>query len=1139
MTSQFISSPLNNALTLQGQNTGAKELYGATQSILRGTHQSMGVASNLLGVVGGLGSNYGLTRSAFELLVLEYGNKDQALQKFISIASQSGQLGSAISVLFNGKASLQSIGKDLKASVTNIQSAFNSIENVNVNSIDDLRGIIVNAESIVNTIGSTAQDLDNTVTTLLTDVSNITLEGTVNGLLESAKTYVDSALSGVIDTGNALVNSALSVGSLFGFGPSESAKLAYEDPTAVSILIGTGCYSLPKALELNAGNVNVTQQKPSIELDSTDFKDVAEGSTPPVKGVYGGPNFGGAEAIVKPATPDMSQYEGGSKREINLKPPKGFGGNEATASKNIQLILQACEKFKVVSKEQKAAILGVIGGECKWSPVAEGSYYKTEAGLNSTFGIFKKNPSLAPQYIKISDKVKFFECAYGCSSTKGLEIGNKQPGDGGKYYGRGFIQLTGKNNYRLLSKLSGYDLLNDPDILINDPQKSAEIAVLFALENTKGVTPTAHPGYMETLLKRVGGKQDSWPKKRQYYEYFYGLPMPEYFGYTEKIAGPALPPNSYDGAMLGNEAGKSNNKGFKDPNNKYPLKRTINEQELPKLSRGDPGDSIHQLKNSKRRLGIPLPNGEFYDQPESPYSPVYPYNQVKETESGHIQEFDDTPGNERIHTYHRTGTFTEIDANGNVVTKIVGDNYTIIDNNGNISIDGNANVSVMGNINIYCASNANIDVAGSAEMKIGGNFAVGVAGDMDVAVQGDYSVWANGNFNLQAKNKGHILAGDNLYVSASNQLHLFSYNATYMESKTSMDFKSTTDMKFRSDAKIHTKSKSDTLITSTGSTSIKPAGSLFLNPTGAAHVKAGGAVNVDGSTVNLNSGSSSGGTGASDADGAVKALIHGMIPPAPGAVNRVVRPYDGDNSVSSNTTPLYMGNYTNELEDSEIADSGAGKIYRQERAANNGKPDTAEVDSSSGSTGPTTAVKPSKAAEIMTSKRFTSDYRISKHFTIGMMCRKEQLQPQRGLTVQQIVSNMAALSENCLEKILPVLPNGITGYGSTSKHWTIWDGFRSATRVGSNGSATSNHHLGSAVDLHIQNQNTQVSYNTIIEIQKLIPFYELYLEYDKGPWIHISFMQSGITYPDPSRAKRWGTWFNYNFTNPNSWILRK
>lgn len=42
-------------------------------------------------------------------------------------------------------------------------------------------------------------------------------------------------------------------------------------------------------------------------------------------------------------------------------------------------------------------------------------------------------------------------------------MGNTQPGDGVKYCGRGFVQLTWKNNYLLMSAPTGVDLVASPD----------------------------------------------------------------------------------------------------------------------------------------------------------------------------------------------------------------------------------------------------------------------------------------------------------------------------------------------------------------------------------------------------------------------------------------------------------------------------------------------------------------------------------------------------------------------------------------------------------------------------------------------------------------------------------------------------
>jgi hypothetical protein len=58
------------------------------------------------------------------------------------------------------------------------------------------------------------------------------------------------------------------------------------------------------------------------------------------------------------------------------------------------------------------------------------------------------------------------------------DLGNTQIGDGVKFAGRGFIQLTGRNNYRNYGKLLGIDLEADPDRALV-PAIAAEIFALY------------------------------------------------------------------------------------------------------------------------------------------------------------------------------------------------------------------------------------------------------------------------------------------------------------------------------------------------------------------------------------------------------------------------------------------------------------------------------------------------------------------------------------------------------------------------------------------------------------------------------------------------------------------------------------
>jgi len=75
---------------------------------------------------------------------------------------------------------------------------------------------------------------------------------------------------------------------------------------------------------------------------------------------------------------------------------------------------------------------------------------------------------------------KMSEMVYGSGSKLGKSMGNTEPGDGWKYRGRGFVQLTGKTNYASASKAIYNDnrLVENPD-LVNDPSVAAEVSAWF------------------------------------------------------------------------------------------------------------------------------------------------------------------------------------------------------------------------------------------------------------------------------------------------------------------------------------------------------------------------------------------------------------------------------------------------------------------------------------------------------------------------------------------------------------------------------------------------------------------------------------------------------------------------------------
>lgn len=176
------------------------------------------------------------------------------------------------------------------------------------------------------------------------------------------------------------------------------------------------------------------------------------------------------------------------------------------------------------------------------------------------------------------------------------------------------------------------------------------------------------------------------------------------------------------------------------PRTIHPWGGTLNEPDTNRLARNEEiEDTIVQVKKDNRDTGVPIALGGTWDEPEVPYDAEYPFNHVRETESGHIVEFDDTPKAERTHQWHRTGTFVEVHPDGSEVHKIVMDGYEIVLRDKNVHVQGTCNITAKGNINILTESDANIEVKGNTEVKTDGNTKVFSGGTMDFESEGNMS----------------------------------------------------------------------------------------------------------------------------------------------------------------------------------------------------------------------------------------------------------------------------------------------------------------------------------------------------------------------------------------------------------------
>lgn len=166
--------------------------------------------------------------------------------------------------------------------------------------------------------------------------------------------------------------------------------------------------------------------------------------------------------------------------------------------------------------------------------------------------------------------------------------------------------------------------------------------------------------------------------------------------------------------------------GFSDPSGQFPKLPYVFESSLNKATRSK---IKHDLS-----IGGGL-DGLSVDLPPMQES-RYPYNNVMETVSGHVVEYDDTPGAERILIKHNSGSGIEMRTDGSMVMKTEANSVT--------SIAGSSKLIVEGDANMKFAGNLSLDVAGDLDLNVGGNINVNAAGNKSETISGSSRENVNG-----------------------------------------------------------------------------------------------------------------------------------------------------------------------------------------------------------------------------------------------------------------------------------------------------------------------------------------------------------------------------------------------------------
>jgi len=172
-------------------------------------------------------------------------------------------------------------------------------------------------------------------------------------------------------------------------------------------------------------------------------------------------------------------------------------------AKNIDLLISELEAKGVTNKYAIIGALSTIGKESGFIPQNEISYANTDnSGIRKNFGPRVKDLSDAELTTLKQNPAKFFDKVYGpeAKAKLGWNTGNDNPGDGYKYRGRGFNQITFKYNYQKYSDLTGIDLVANPDQL-NTASVAAKAAVAFLLDGlkSKGIDPNSFKNKREAI----------------------------------------------------------------------------------------------------------------------------------------------------------------------------------------------------------------------------------------------------------------------------------------------------------------------------------------------------------------------------------------------------------------------------------------------------------------------------------------------------------------------------------------------------------------------------------------------------------------------------------------------------------------
>jgi|APGre2960657444_1045066.scaffolds.fasta_scaffold09636_1 putative chitinase len=221
--------------------------------------------------------------------------------------------------------------------------------------------------------------------------------------------------------------------------------------------------------------------------------------------------FSGTETKA-PATPNVESIPTIPTSNFKLDKLKGHVPDSVIAQ-----IPETAAKFNITNTLRLAHFLAQCGHESGgFKAVSENLNYSAK-GLRGTFGKYFPTDALAASYERKPEKI-----ANRVYSSR-MGNGDEASGEGWKYRGRGYIQLTGKSNYTKFDGTVGDDITGNPD-LVATKYPLASAAFFFNSNSLWAICDRgADDATVTAVTKRVNGGTIGLADRIKHFKEYYSL----------------------------------------------------------------------------------------------------------------------------------------------------------------------------------------------------------------------------------------------------------------------------------------------------------------------------------------------------------------------------------------------------------------------------------------------------------------------------------------------------------------------------------------------------------------------------------------------------------------------------------------